>query len=783
MNFRKIVSALSALAIIASAFVGLAVTANAEDSDTTTTQTVMTYYVGSADGAETFDNYTGSVFTADGTVGDNNTFSGVTPFSGGGDKPAAVGDKIESVESGTYPVYVSGNVWMDQIRGKSTRTSVYYLTDSAITKGTVHISTDIAFSQNGDSVLRSKNFCVLDSNGKAVLTFTYTGGDTNSSLTVAGKDDVKILNGTLPRRGVTPIGFHIDADIDLDSETKTAKVAVDYVDAKAYVDDNTPNSTYLTRISTGTQTVTLSNEINDVNSISLYEEGNSSSNHRISLDNTLIYNEYEDDGTVAYKVNYIDESGNTLKSSVTYYGQPNSSISLTTNDKAVIRKNGIKYIYKSDNASEKTISSDGTTEVNVVFRTADTYNYTVVSNLGTTIAAGSGFEGDSVKIPYSKYLLKDNTMYSAKTNGSEYNYSMTLTENNKVGTITYTKDDTISNPVFLVEGENIKGATASADNYANIRASNSAMGFASQDIILTALKPGKYKITAVLFTRSGNATIPLTVGSNSFTLTAGKSSYLTDVTTDEFAIDKTTDVVWNASTGTSKAGRGIDFLYIEKTGDVTYGITAETPTNGELTVATEATPGDAVTVTATADEGYEVSGITVTDADSNTVDVTANTDGTYSFTMPASAVTVTAVIEAAKPSAAFDTKSDSRKESDNTYTVGFLSTVSNFTNADGWTVTDAGFVFANIDNANIKTESVSANGTDEAADLKDGESFRYIFKNIADSYTSFNIMAIPYIIFTKASDTSSKVTVWGEYVNGDNEAFSNTATEDGTTAE
>ena len=61
--------------------------------------------------------------------------------------------------------------------------------------------------------------------------------------------------------------------------------------------------------------------------------------------------------------------------------------------------------------------------------------------------------------------------------------------------------------------------------------------------------------------------------------------------------------------------------------------------------AASARAGDKVTLTLIPDEGYEAAGVTVTDAKGNQVTVTKNPDGTYSFTMPASAVTVTPVFE------------------------------------------------------------------------------------------------------------------------------------------
>ena len=57
------------------------------------------------------------------------------------------------------------------------------------------------------------------------------------------------------------------------------------------------------------------------------------------------------------------------------------------------------------------------------------------------------------------------------------------------------------------------------------------------------------------------------------------------------------------------------------------------------------TTGTVVTVTPKPDEGYTVDRITVTDASGNAVEVKFNGDGTYSFTQPSGAVTITATFK------------------------------------------------------------------------------------------------------------------------------------------
>ena len=77
--------------------------------------------------------------------------------------------------------------------------------------------------------------------------------------------------------------------------------------------------------------------------------------------------------------------------------------------------------------------------------------------------------------------------------------------------------------------------------------------------------------------------------------------------------------------------------------DPSYAITTPVAANGTVTVSpTVAKQGDVVTITATPNEGYELGSLTVTDRLGNAVAVQANPNGTYSFVMPNSQVTITA---------------------------------------------------------------------------------------------------------------------------------------------
>ena len=78
--------------------------------------------------------------------------------------------------------------------------------------------------------------------------------------------------------------------------------------------------------------------------------------------------------------------------------------------------------------------------------------------------------------------------------------------------------------------------------------------------------------------------------------------------------------------------------------DPTYTITtSDKAENGTVSTSPKnASKGDDVTITATPDKGYEVDDIVAKDAKGNKLTIKDNGDGTYTFTMPASKVTVTA---------------------------------------------------------------------------------------------------------------------------------------------
>ncbi len=210
-------------------------------------------------------------------------------------------------------------------------------------------------------------------------------------------------------------------------------------------------------------------------------------------------------------------------------------------------------------------------------------------------------------------------------------------------------------------------------------------GYTSETKTVTALKEGQTKITVTIDGQTASCTVtvtPRTISVESITLNKtqlslvkGATETLTATVLPTTATDKT--VIWESSdtavatvkdgivtavaagnaTITAKAGEKTATCAVTVTnpsnsgsssggGSSTprYAVTVPDKTeNGSLSVTPKnAKRGSDVTITATPDKGCEVDEIVAKDANGNKLTLKDNGDGTYTFTMPASKVTVTA---------------------------------------------------------------------------------------------------------------------------------------------
>ena len=280
---------------------------------------------------------------------------------------------------------------------------------------------------------------------------------------------------------------------------------------------------------------------------------------------TLVITTADASSTTSYTVNFVDGSGNALKDPAVYTEQTvGESVSASNEDKAsFFNEDGtMKYILTSGDSPIELVADAASNVINLVFREAAKYSYTVKASVNDeTLAAGETFEGETVIVPYPVYINVDGTLYKKDATNKEYRYSFVPTQNNQEVTLEYAKTST-ENVVYYSEGENITGAEAtSAGNNMGIRSSNAACGYTTSDVAIAHLLPGNYQvITCVYSNSSTGATLNFAYGTETFTVTnEGTSNGTTH--TNNITITEATDLVWQTS-GDSK--NGLDYVYIVK---------------------------------------------------------------------------------------------------------------------------------------------------------------------------------------------------------------------------
>lgn len=280
--------------------------------------------------------------------------------------------------------------------------------------------------------------------------------------------------------------------------------------------------------------------------------------------------EYVDPSTSAnYTVKFVDTNGKELKSSELRMGGKGSSISISTEDKQSIytEDNTKKYIYVSDDAGDKTVAEDGSSVVNVTFREAETWNYTVNGvdtngNILKELATGSDFEGESVKVPYLAYVNVGGTLYGSSASNKEYNYTFVLDEVDAVKTITYKMSDQ-TDIVYFSEAEDIEGMTVTTEGQGSSRCSGAKGAYNSSEtaVKVVTLTAGKYKLTARVFGNSGtNILVNYGEDNNWKIATNGSASSFSETITLRSSVDLTLP-----KAGSSQ--KGLDYIYIQRLAD------------------------------------------------------------------------------------------------------------------------------------------------------------------------------------------------------------------------
>ena len=276
----------------------------------------------------------------------------------------------------------------------------------------------------------------------------------------------------------------------------------------------------------------------------------------------------EADASANFTIKYMC-GGAEVKESRVETGTKGAATVISDADKANFIAGSKKYIYVNDNAGTVTVAADGSSVVTVNFREASAFNYSIVTDKGLTAASGSSFEGENLTVGYPRYALSkaDSVLYQAGPTNKEYRKAFTLDEDNKSVVIAYNKES-VNKVVFYTEGEDISGTTPVTYGNVAVRASKAGAAKTSEDVAITMLPAGKYKIHVGCFTSArvfADKVINLGIGDKVIGFTCSAVN-LSEVCSDEIVLSKTKTLKYLAEGSDDNAA--LDYLYIEKTGNV-----------------------------------------------------------------------------------------------------------------------------------------------------------------------------------------------------------------------
>ena len=258
------------------------------------------------------------------------------------------------------------------------------------------------------------------------------------------------------------------------------------------------------------------------------------------------------------------------------------------------------------------------------------------------------FDADTPQV-YKVAFMNDSEEHDAKYANNSMTVGSPTTNPTKEGyTFAGWKDENGSVPSFpiTVSGNLTYYAQWTPHTY-SITASPSALDFGS--ITEGEERPAAQNVT---ITNSGNQTVTLTQPTaNNFEITTSDSLTLAPNAIATFTIQPKENLprgsyseqIAISNTNGEKATITATFTVKEPpyTGKYSYELSTSVGDNGTVTVDRYATEGDKVTIDVTPDQAYKLDELVVT-ANGKDVELTANSDGTYTFTMPSADVRITA---------------------------------------------------------------------------------------------------------------------------------------------
>lgn len=307
-----------------------------------------------------------------------------------------------------------------------------------------------------------------------------------------------------------------------------------------------------------------------------YVSGNNPITLSGNADDNVITLVYQAASVANYIVKYVLESDPTIEikdaeTIESYVGA--SVVAAEAIVPSYISFNEVKYKYISGNNALNVTGNEETDVITLLYAPAPVYDYAVKAydaseNELATIAEGNYVEGDAaIVVPYSQYFLSGNTLFNIDNNKSGDHYRTSFTPNAVAYQVKLTYDyGTVDNVVYYTEGEDINGVSQGANT---ARASKGGMGHTGGEEnyqMVTTLSPGKYKIYA-RGVNGNSAARKANFKVNNEVVFAFDIPNGVNVlgNSDEFSV-ALESILYFSSTGSNASG--VDWIYIQKTGDV-----------------------------------------------------------------------------------------------------------------------------------------------------------------------------------------------------------------------
>lgn len=382
--------------------------------------------------------------------------------------------------------------WADNVlyeRGGETAWSEKDIADGEWSNGTIDGGIVLSYNNSG---ITSSRLLTSTENSIVTLTSSFTAGGANGRN--GSYDYLKIGGVTLKSYGQdnkTEIDIDgVVTDLKLNGRGTTYSV-------KVIIDQASGSVTYDINGKTGEGNSSVGVSSVEIGHLRYGREGYAAS---LKLNSIQITEKVQIVETANYTIRYL--FGETvLKDPVTRSTLVGNSIELIETDKEAIYSsdNSIKYVYDSDDAEGKVVAADGSTVVTVYFKEAAKYAYTLNGvdadgNVLKELATGEAYEGESVRVYYTKAIEKDGKWYVIDKNAAYPYYGIDIKEEG-TKTLTYTETTDFD---FFIEGDELNktrswaAPTGTPDRVSN---GNASRMYAKSYYYTQILDPGVYTLT------------------------------------------------------------------------------------------------------------------------------------------------------------------------------------------------------------------------------------------------------------------------------------------------